>query len=146
MIDVDFFKKYNDTYGHSMGDVCLHVIAATLGKNLARADDFVARYGGEEFAAALPNTDENGALLVANKLLESVRALGIPHESSSIADYVTISIGITTGSVVYTQSLHDYLKRADEALYMSKQNGRNRCTSLPLTEASQEDTLWMEIL
>ncbi|MCL2043931.1 MAG: GGDEF domain-containing protein [Treponema sp.] len=128
MIDIDFFKKYNDTYGHSEGDVCLKAVANTLSKTLTRGDDFVARYGGEEFAVVLPNTDEAGARFLAGKLLENIQNCKILHENSDIADHVTISIGITTGKTDYTRNPDDYIKRADEMLYASKQNGRNRYT------------------
>ena len=134
MIDVDFFKKYNDTYGHEQGDVCLKAVAQTLAGSVRRTNDFAARYGGEEFVAVLPNTNEDGARLIAEKLLENVRMLNIPHADSAVAQYVTVSAGITTGRVAYSQSWEDYLKRADEALYMSKQNGRNRYTFLDFME------------
>jgi len=126
MMDVDFFKKYNDTYGHEQGDVCLRTVAQALTGGIMRANDFVARYGGEEFIAVLPNTDEAGARMVAEKLLENVRNLNIPHTSSAVAQHVTVSIGVATGKVVHTQGWEEYIKRADGALYMSKQNGRNR--------------------
>jgi diguanylate cyclase (GGDEF)-like protein len=126
MIDIDFFKLYNDTYGHSEGDNCLKIVAKTLSKAIIRSDDFVARYGGEEFAAVLPNTDEKGARLIAGKLLEKIRNCKVQHEKSSVAGYVTISIGITTGTVNHKQSAEDYIKRADEMLYASKQSGRNK--------------------
>jgi diguanylate cyclase (GGDEF)-like protein len=132
MIDVDYFKKYNDAYGHNMGDYVLKAIAEALAQNIARSDDFVARYGGEEFIVVLPNTDENGARLIANKLLESIRERNIPHKESHVADRVTISIGVATGVVEHTQSAVDYIKRADEALYMSKQSGRDRYTFLAM--------------
>ncbi|MCL2080824.1 MAG: diguanylate cyclase [Oscillospiraceae bacterium] len=128
MIDIDFFKMYNDTYGHGAGDVCLKIITEALSENITRADDFVARYGGEEFAIVLPNTDERGARLIAEKLLQCIRDRGIPHEQSDAANCVTISIGVTTGRPEYTQSAEDYVKRADEMLYRSKQDGRNRYT------------------
>ena len=128
MIDIDFFKIYNDTYGHSEGDNYLKIVAETLSKSIARADDFVARYGGEEFAVVLPNTDEFGARLVAERLLKNIRDLNIPHEKNDAANCVTISIGVITGKTEYTQKTDDYIKRADEMLYISKQNGRNRYT------------------
>jgi len=134
MLDVDYFKKYNDTYGHEQGDVCLKAVSGALAGSITRVNDFAARYGGEEFAVILPNTDEAGARAVAQKLLENVRMLNIPHSQSSVATCVTISIGVTTGAVAFKQSWVDYLKRADEALYMSKQNGRNRFTYLDFTE------------
>ena len=128
MIDIDFFKRYNDTYGHSGGDICMKIVAETLSKSITRADDFVARYGGEEFVVVLPNTDEYGACLIAEKLLQSIRDRNIPHEKNDAANCVTISIGVTTGKTEYTQNAEDYIKRADEMLYISKQDGRNRYT------------------
>jgi len=128
MIDIDYFKKYNDTYGHGEGDACLIEVAEAISKTLHRPEDFAARYGGEEFTVILPHTDENGARFVAEKLLENVRALNIPHEKNEAADHVTISIGLTTGNASYPQDGDDFIKQADKALYMSKQNGRNRYT------------------
>ena len=138
MLDVDFFKKYNDNYGHSAGDFCLKIIAKTITGSLAREDDFVARYGGEEFAVILPNTDESGARVIANRILENIRARAIPHEKNDVASCVTISIGVTTSCVGYTQTGERYIKRADEALYMSKQSGRNRYTHLIFEEQKNE--------
>jgi diguanylate cyclase (GGDEF)-like protein len=126
MIDIDFFKHYNDTYGHSAGDDCLKTVAGIFSKCLLRSDDFVARYGGEEFVAVLPNTDENGARTIADKLLESVRRRNILHENSAVADHVTVSIGVATGEVVHTQMADDFIKLADKMLYKSKQGGRDR--------------------
>jgi len=126
MIDVDCFKKYNDTYGHKMGDECLKTIAGALFDNIARGSDFVARYGGEEFTVVLPTTEELGARLLAEKLLECIRNLKIPHETSDVADCVTISIGVITGHVDYLQKTDDYVVRADAMLYESKRGGRNR--------------------
>jgi diguanylate cyclase (GGDEF)-like protein len=128
MIDIDYFKKYNDTYGHDAGDDCLKEVAAALSQCAIREGDFVARYGGEEFAAVLPNTDKDGAQLVAEKMLVKVRELNIPHKTSDITDHVTISIGGTTGIVNHLQHGSDYIKLADKALYESKKNGRNRYT------------------
>ena len=130
MIDIDHFKNYNDAYGHSEGDRCLIIIAETLAENITRQEDFVARYGGEEFVVVLPDTDESGAQMVADKMIESIRRLRLPHKQSGVADHVTISIGVTTGSVKHTQSGVDYVKQADKSLYLSKQNGRDRCTFL----------------
>lgn len=134
MIDIDFFKRYNDTYGHGAGDTCLKAVADALTISLRRSDDFIARYGGEEFAIVLPHTDETGAHLIAVRLLETVRELNIPHADSDAADYVTISIGVTTGRASHTQEGKDYLDRADEALYMSKRSGRDRYTFLALED------------
>jgi len=126
MIDIDFFKLYNDTYGHIQGDKCLKAVAQTLSKSIKRTDDFVARYGGEEFVVILPNTDERGARFIADKLLENVQNCNIPHEHSNAADRVTISIGVTTGKVAHTHTADDFVKKADELLYKSKREGRNR--------------------
>jgi len=131
LIDIDYFKKYNDTYGHLKGDECLKTIAQTLNKGIVRSGDFAARYGGEEFVVVLPNTDATGARIIADKILNAIRGLKIPHENSS-EGIVTISVGITTGGIIHTQKWNDYIKRADEALYMSKQNGRNRYTFIEL--------------
>jgi len=128
MIDIDFFKNYNDTYGHSEGDNCLRIVAETLTSSVTRADDFVVRYGGEEFAVVLPNTDEDGARLLADNMLENIRACNIPHENSNVSDIVTISIGVTTGKVPFKSRADDFIIRADEMLYMSKQTGRNKST------------------
>jgi diguanylate cyclase (GGDEF)-like protein len=132
MVDIDCFKQFNDTYGHSKGDECLQIVARALSGSVTREDDFVVRYGGEEFTVILPNTDENGARQVADRIIENVRALNINNEKSIVIGYVTVSVGITTGEVSHTQTGDDYIKRADEALYMSKQNGRNRYTFLPM--------------
>jgi len=128
MIDIDFFKKYNDTYGHDMGDKCLREVAATISKCIIREEDFVARYGGEEFVVVLPNTDENGTRLIAERILNKICECNIPHESSDIAGFVTVSIGGTTGSVSHLNEESDFVKCADAALYKSKQNGRNKYT------------------
>jgi len=128
LLDIDFFKKYNDAYGHSEGDNCLKIIATALSGVMSREGDFTARYGGEEFAAVLPHTDEIGARAVADKFLESIRKLHILHDKSDVANFVTISIGVTTINLQYKLSAVDCIKIADKALYMSKQNGRNQYT------------------
>ena len=129
--DVDFFKQFNDKYGHGMGDSCLKSIAKALTKVITRTDDIVARYGGEEFVVILPDTDKDGALVVASKLLKNVQKLNIPHEfNTGAGGCVTISIGVTTGNITSKQKWEDYLKKADDALYLSKQNGRNQFTFL----------------
>ena len=130
MMDIDFFKKYNDTYGHSEGDICLKTVAETIAESLLRPDDFVARYGGEEFIVILPDTDESGARVMANKILTNIRGKNIPHEKNEVANCVTTSIGVTTSDVKRGEEGSDYVKRADEALYVSKQNGRDRYTFL----------------
>jgi diguanylate cyclase (GGDEF)-like protein len=126
MIDIDYFKPYNDTYGHSAGDECLKIIADILSKNIPRADDFVARYGGEEFVVVLPNTDEKGARFIAEKILNLVQDCKIPHKENTASDYITISIGVTSGKVSHMQSGNDFIDLADKMLYEAKRNGRNR--------------------
>ena len=128
MVDVDFFKKYNDTYGHLAGDNCLKAIAGAISQSVPRADDFVARYGGEEFVVVLPNTDENGARIVADRIMAKIRDCNIPHESSDIAGRVTLSIGGVTGIIKHTDTPEVFIKKADEMLYLSKQSGRNKYT------------------
>ena len=132
VIDLDFFKNYNEAYGHGKGDICLKTVAGVLSKNLKRDNDFVARYGGEEFVLILPNTDENGAGIIAEKLLSNIRECRIPHEKSDVAEYVTVSIGAVTGGGNYTQSGDDYIGKAYDAMHMSKQNGRNRYTIMKM--------------
>ena len=128
MVDVDFFKFYNDHYGHQEGDNCLKAVAKAMAGSVGRTSDFVARYGGEEFIAVLPNTDETGAVMIANNILENVRKLKIPHDKSTVAGHVTVSVGVSSGKVSFPQNWKEYVKRADDALYRSKRNGRNRFT------------------
>lgn len=136
MMDIDFFKKYNDTYGHTAGDECLRTVAKAIAGCIARADDFVARYGGEEFVAVLPNTDEKGVALIAEKVLQAIRGLGIPHVKNEAAGCVTISIGATTVRPRHGHQAVDYIKRADAALYVSKHEGRDRYTYIRFEEDS----------
>jgi diguanylate cyclase (GGDEF)-like protein len=126
MIDIDYFKAYNDYYGHAQGDSCLQEVAQTLSSGLRRTVDFVARYGGEEFAVILPETDEENAHSAAEHLRQEVEDRRILHESSPGAPYVTISVGAAT--VVPSTKLSPYslVEQADRALYLAKQRGRNR--------------------
>lgn len=126
MFDIDFFKLYNDTYGHDGGDECLKKVAAAANQIVQRPDDMVARYGGEEFSIILPNTNETGAHHIAEKLLSSIRNLHIPHIHSKVCPSLTISIGVAT-CVPSDVTDHDQLlKNADKALYFAKNNGRNQ--------------------
>ncbi len=126
IIDVDRFKEYNDSYGHTDGDNCLRMVAQTLKGCVTRVDDFVARYGGEEFAVVLPNTDERGACLIAERLIQNVRDMQCNHRGSDVNDYVTISIGVTTGKVTPQRSVQSFIDCADNMLYRAKYEGRNR--------------------
>jgi diguanylate cyclase (GGDEF)-like protein len=126
MVDMDYCKKYNDLYGYEKGNECIKMIAKILKDALYRVDDFVARYSGEEFAVVLPNTDQPGARVVAEKLLKKIRENNIPHSGSEIASYVTVSIGGTASKVAFPQDADEYLKLAHSALHISKSNGRNQ--------------------
>ncbi|MBF0160065.1 MAG: diguanylate cyclase [Magnetococcales bacterium] len=126
MMDIDFFKLYNDHYGHAGGDTCLKKVAGAISAAMPRTIDLAARYGGEEFACILPETSGKGALAVAERILARVRDLQIPHAQSRVADHVTVSIGVTTMVPNMGQSFPDLIKRADEALYQAKHDGRNR--------------------
>jgi len=139
LIDVDYFKNYNDAYGHCAGDECLKSVANVIEGSLSRSEDFAARYGGEEFAIVLPNTDENGARHIAGRILTNILERKIPHGKSEIADQVTVSIGVTSSPAFYEQSPGDYIKRADEALYRSKRNGRNQYSFLELRKDENND-------
>lgn len=125
MVDVDYFKNLNDTFGHQTGDECLIQVAAALRSVLPRRTDFLARYGGEEFAAILASTDRAGALIVGRRMQEAIEALRISNPSS-IGQYLTISIGAAT----FDHPLHGtpgtLVEAADRALYQAKQMGRNR--------------------
>jgi diguanylate cyclase (GGDEF)-like protein len=129
MIDVDYFKKYNDHYGHQEGDNCLKQIAQTIDLTLVRPSDLGARFGGEEFACLLPNTDSQGALYVAAKIEQAIRELAIPHQASEIADQVTVSIGCSTITPTPKSDVHQLIAQADEQLYNAKNNGRNQISA-----------------
>lgn len=126
MLDVDYFKQYNDNYGHAMGDIALHDIAKSLEISLLRPADFIARYGGEEFVMILPETDLDSAKVVAERSLYQVTALEIPHEYSQVATYLSISIGVVTKNKYDDIFRDDLLAIADHNLYRAKQDGRNR--------------------
>jgi len=126
MIDVDFFKLYNDNYGHWQGDECLTKVAQTLRKNLKRPTDTVSRYGGEEFVVLLKDIDKEGAKKVAKTLIDAVANLKIAHKYSTAADIVTISAGIAIKESHEDISKEELLKMADNELYRAKESGRNR--------------------
>ena len=126
MIDVDHFKLYNDRYGHQAGDDCLRQIAVALKACLKRPADLVARYGGEEFACILPDTTFDDAVCLGNDLERKVRALAIPHEASSVAAVITVSIGVATRTVDSAEDPAALIRLADTQLYEAKQSGRGR--------------------
>ncbi|MCG6168278.1 diguanylate cyclase [Leptospira sp. FAT2] len=125
MLDIDHFKLYNDTYGHQGGDQCLKQVAAAIRDCARRAGDVAARYGGEEFAIILPETSESNAVVVSRNILEKVEKLAIPHSASKTDSIVTLSIGMATLSPSPENSIAELIERADKALYLAKEEGRN---------------------
>jgi len=125
MIDVDYFKDYNDNYGHQHGDECLVQIACALGRVLHRSRDLVARYGGEEFTVVLPDTNEDGALQIAEAMRAEVEALAVEHDYSGVAKIVTVSLGVSTVTPDHTTKTGSPIHAADRALYQAKRSGRN---------------------
>lgn len=125
MVDVDFFKKFNDTYGHQAGDDCLRQVASALDGCVRRAGDSVTRYGGEEFAVVLFHTSLNDARNFSDHMLAAIRKLNIPHEQSP-HEIVTISIGIATMMPTAEDDMTTFIEQADKSLYRAKENGRNR--------------------
>ncbi|ROU02262.1 diguanylate cyclase [Marinobacter sp. R17] len=126
MLDVDYFKPFNDAYGHQRGDDCLIQVAAALTGELRRSSDMVVRYGGEEFMLILPETDRDGATQVAENARLAVEALGIEHSQCPSGDRVTVSVGSATTIPRENGSVEALVYAADQALYKAKQNGRNR--------------------
>lgn len=123
--DIDFFKQFNDTYGHQAGDSCLSAVASSLNDSLFRVEDMVARYGGEEFAAVLPGTDTDGAHAVAERMRRSARELCIPHEHG-IGGLVSCSFGVASIKPTSQALPLQVLQAADAGLYAAKRAGRNR--------------------
>lgn len=125
LCDVDYFKRYNDTYGHQAGDACLKQIAQAIVRTIKRPADLVARYGGEEFAIILPNTDVAGVMQIAESILQQVQKLKIVHAKSEVSEYVTLSLGVIS-QVPSQDSLPEFLiASVDVALYAAKARGRN---------------------
>lgn len=129
MLDVDYFKRYNDFYGHQAGDTCLVKVAKAAAAAVKRSADLFVRYGGEEFAAILPNTDAAGAIAVAESIREAIRDLAIPHEQSDVSAIVTVSMGIATVIPTAERSPDELVALADRALYDAKRQGRDRYKS-----------------
>ena len=125
LIDIDFFKQYNDHYGHVGGDDCLKRVAAALSNGATRPRDLLARYGGEEFVLVLPETDEEGALAVAARCRDALVAEAIAHEGSTVASTVTVSMGIGTVLPAPDAKPVDFVEEVDKRLYRAKQQGRN---------------------
>jgi diguanylate cyclase (GGDEF)-like protein/hemerythrin-like metal-binding protein len=126
MIDVDHFKRYNDTYGHQAGDACLRSVAKAASVVLARSTDLLARYGGEELVVVLPDTHVEGSYQVAQDICAAVSKLKIPHAGSDTAAYVTVSIGVASMNPPRVSSADRLVAAADQALYQAKKQGRNQ--------------------
>lgn len=126
MLDVDYFKKFNDTYGHLAGDDCLLQVAEVLKNSVKRTTDTVARFGGEEFAVILPETTQSTALMAAESIRREIESLHIPHIKSGISECVTVSLGVVCVSTELVIAPEKVVALADEALYLAKRNGRNR--------------------
>ncbi len=125
-IDVDDFKAYNQHYGHLAGDDCLKEIATALQQELKRPSDLIARYASEEFVVLLPNTHGQGAMLIAERLRQTIESLNLEHQSSRCLDYVSVSLGVATTSPKRKDQSYDFLEAADKALFQAKEEGRNR--------------------
>jgi diguanylate cyclase (GGDEF)-like protein/PAS domain S-box-containing protein len=138
IVDIDYFKEFNDRYGHLAGDDCLKQVAVTLGGTMRRASDLVARYGGDEFTCVLPGMGEQRAVKVAQRIVDEVARLSIPHESSSVAEHVTVSIGVATEVPEKGREFSDLMRRADRCLYAAKEQGRNRVVALPDDYSNKE--------
>ena len=132
MIDVDFFKRYNDHYGHQAGDDCLRRVATTLKTHLLRSGDHVARYGGEEFVCLLPDTGFAGAMQLATSIRKKIMALQIAHAESSVAPYVTVSLGVGSKPENVQADARALISLADMQLYKAKETGRHRIVGAEL--------------
>lgn len=129
MIDIDYFKNYNDTYGHKKGDDALIAVAKAL-KESCRENDFLARFGGEEFIIVMKNTNKAESIQMAENIQASIASLSIPHKNSDASSFITLSMGITTYSINKEDDANNEkaIIEADKALYYSKSNGRNQNT------------------
>lgn len=129
MIDIDYFKLYNDHYGHQKGDDCIYRVAQGIAMIIKRPTDLTARYGGEEFAVILSNTKLEGGLIIADLIQSTIASFEIPHEKSKVNSYVTLSIGVACLIPDQNTSLEDLISNADKALYQAKNQGRDRIVS-----------------
>lgn len=126
ILDIDFFKQFNDLYGHPQGDACLRAVAEALRGCMQRSEDACLRYGGEEFACVLPRTDHRGALQIAENLRRAIEQLAIPNAGSTVGAFVTASFGVATGRCLPDLSVELWVGTADAMLYESKRLGKNR--------------------
>ena len=127
LIDIDFFKEFNDLYGQFQGDICLKKVARTIAGKFKRLNDLVARYGGEEFACILPSTKHHDAAAIAEQLRQDLLALRVPHEASTVNEFVTVSIGVATVLTFDNSSITEkIIASAERALAAAQEQGRNR--------------------
>ncbi|GLK83557.1 diguanylate cyclase [Ancylobacter defluvii] len=126
IVDIDFFKRYNDAYGHTAGDRCLSMVASALKRAMQRTADVAVRYGGEEFACVLPECSHAEAMEVARQIHQRVQLLDIPHRASDAAAFVTVSVGVATAACVAGGAPEAWVRAADEQLYLAKSAGRNQ--------------------
>ena len=126
ILDIDFFKLYNDTYGHQQGDACLKLVAQRLNESASLSNNIVARYGGEEFVAVLPGLDKESAGAIADKMIADIALLNLPHKSSSVSEIITVSLGVGCLLPVDSMKSAGLVEIADRELYKAKKNGRNR--------------------
>lgn len=126
ILDIDAFKSFNDLYGHLKGDECLRLVGGVLADNMRRPEDLASRYGGEEFVCVLPNTDQSGAMVIAERIRHGIMELGIRHARSQAPDIVTASLGVVTALCSKKGSPEDIVALADTLLYRAKASGRNR--------------------
>lgn len=126
VVDIDYFKNYNDSYGHQEGDNCLQKVAQVIQKSTSRSLDMAFRYGGEEFCILLPDTGSKGASVVAKKIIDTLEVLGLEHNKSPISEFITVSIGISSCLPRDANGSKVLFKSADEALYLAKSSGRSR--------------------
>ncbi|MEW6495453.1 MAG: diguanylate cyclase, partial [Cyanobacteriota bacterium] len=140
LCDIDYFKAYNDTYGHQAGDTCLQKVASIIKATVKRPAELVARYGGEEFAVILPNTDNEGAVHVAEEIRTQVEALNLLHAGSNTTGCITISLGVATLVPKPSLSTANLIGLADQALYQAKEAGRNRVANGTLSYSANGHT------
>ena len=130
LVDLDYFRKYNDFYGYNKGDNCLKIVANVISQSIKKNNDLVARYTGKAFLVIFPNTDETGGQKIAARLLKNIKNCNIMHEKNEAANCVTVSIGVTTGHGTHFYTAAEYITRANEALSISWKNGCDRFTFL----------------
>lgn len=136
MLDVDWFKNYNDKYGHQLGDECLKTVAGEVARAATRPTDLAARYGGEEFVLILPETDQEGARRVADRIRKNLSALRIPHDDSRYG-HLTVSCGVASVMPCEKLSAEGLVQSADSAMYLAKKHGRNKAESLEYGQRDQ---------